>query len=96
MGGADCCLVIGEDLLQDVQPDGLQGLLDHLRLEPGGQAPAVLLLALRGCAAVGPLASSARPGDPVGCLSVKEEFEATIAGQWWRGSRELPSTIWCG
>ena len=59
---------------QDVQPDGLQGLLDHLRLEPGGQAPAVLLLALSGGASVGALASSAGPCDPIGGLRVQEEF----------------------
>ena len=73
-GGADCCLVIGEDLLQDVQPDGLQGPLHHLRLHPGGQALAVSLLALGGGASVGALATPAGPCDPVGGLRVQEEF----------------------
>ena len=73
-GGADCCLVVGEDLLQDVQPDGLQGPLDHLRLHPGGQALAVSLPALGGGASVGALAAPAGPCDPVGGLCVQEEF----------------------
>ena len=57
-GGADCSGVVGEDLLQDVQPDGLQGPLHHLRLHPGGQALAVGLPAFCGGGAVRVLAAS--------------------------------------
>ena len=74
VGGADCSGVVGEDLPQDVHPDGLQGPLHHLRLHPGGQALADILLALGGGASIGALASPAGPCDPVGGLCVQEEF----------------------
>ena len=73
-GGADCSGVVGEDLLQDVQPDGLQGPLHYLRLHPGGQALAVSLPALGGGASVGALAAPAGPCHPVAGLCVQEEF----------------------
>ena len=70
-GGGGAILIIGEHLTEDVLLDGLQSLSGHLCLEPGGQAAAVLLLAFCSRASVGPLAATAGPGYPGGCLVLK-------------------------
>ena len=75
VGGADCSGVVGEDLPQDVHPDGLQGPLHHLRLHPGVQALAVGLPAFCSSGAICPFAASTRPGHPVARFNVQEDLD---------------------
>ena len=74
LGGVAAVLIIGEKLEEDVALDCLHCPLDNFRLESGGQATAVVLVALDRCASEGPVASPAGPGNPSGCRGIQEQL----------------------